>query len=183
MTATTKARALRLMAFDVDGVLTDGRLYFTQQGEAMKAFHTLDGQGIQLLRAAGVRPALITGRSSAIVEKRAEELGIELLFQGVTDKRACLLRLLEEQELAQEAAGFMGDDLIDLSAMRACAFAAAPANAHPFVRSHAAFVSLAQGGEGAVREVCDFILRAQDKFEAAVAPFLLPLGQADARPA
>jgi 3-deoxy-D-manno-octulosonate 8-phosphate phosphatase (KDO 8-P phosphatase) len=162
------------MAFDVDGVLTDGRLYFTHQGEAMKAFHTLDGKGIGLLRAAGIQPAIITGRSSAIVQKRAEELGITRVFQGVGDKRECLLRLLASLNLSRDAAGFMGDDLIDLPAMLACAFSAAPCNAHPAVRNRAAFVSLARGGEGAVREVCDFILQAQGKLDALILPYLTP---------
>jgi 3-deoxy-D-manno-octulosonate 8-phosphate phosphatase (KDO 8-P phosphatase) len=178
MSPQERAAPLRLMAFDVDGVMTDGRLYFGEGGQEYKAFHTLDGKGLKMLQAAGVTLAIITGRESGVVRRRADELGIARLFQGVEDKRACLARLLDELQIPWSAAGFMGDDLIDLPAMRACGFAAAPANAHPLVRAHAALVSSARGGEGAVREICDFILTAQGKLEAAQAPYL-GTGRAD----
>ncbi|MDR2679108.1 MAG: HAD hydrolase family protein [Zoogloeaceae bacterium] len=170
--ATHRAAAIRLMAFDVDGVLTDGRLYFSAEGEALKAFNTLDGQGFKLLQATGIAPVIITGRASGAVEKRMAGLGIEHCFQGVADKHTCLASLLKTLDIPWTAAGYMGDDLIDLAAMRACGFAAAPANAHESVRAQAHVVTGARGGEGAAREICDFLLKAQGKLETAVATCL-----------
>jgi 3-deoxy-D-manno-octulosonate 8-phosphate phosphatase (KDO 8-P phosphatase) len=169
-----RAAVLCLMVFDVDGVMTDGRLYYAEGDQEYKAFHTLDGKGLKMLQEAGLTLAIITGRRSGIVRRRAEELGITYLFEGVEDKRACLFALLEDLRLPASAAGYMGDDLIDLPAMLACGFSAAPANAHPLVRAQAGHVSAAKGGEGAVREICDFILAAQGKLDAAQAPYLLP---------
>ncbi|MDR1647952.1 MAG: HAD hydrolase family protein [Zoogloeaceae bacterium] len=164
----TRAAAIRLMAFDVDGVLTDGRLYFSADGETLKAFNTLDGQGFKLLQAAGIAPVILTGRTSGAVEKRMTGLGVEHCFQGVADKHACLASLLQTLNLPWTAAGYMGDDLIDLAAMRACGLAAAPANAHESARARAHIVTRARGGEGAAREICDLLLNAQGKLEAAV---------------
>jgi 3-deoxy-D-manno-octulosonate 8-phosphate phosphatase (KDO 8-P phosphatase) len=157
------------MAFDVDGVMTDGQLYFTGDGQESKAFHTLDGQGVKLLQMMGITPAIITGRHSGAVAVRAAGLGIEQVFQGVGDKRACLEELLTRLGLSWRESGYMGDDLIDLAALAACGFSAAPANAHAYVRARVDLVATAQGGAGAVREVCDFILAAQGKLDAALA--------------
>jgi 3-deoxy-D-manno-octulosonate 8-phosphate phosphatase (KDO 8-P phosphatase) len=166
------AARLKLMAFDIDGVLTDGRLYYGEDGQEWKAFNTLDGQGLRFLQLAGIELAIITGRNSGAVAARAANLEIRHLFQGVTDKRACLATLLERLKLSPDEAGYMGDDIVDLPVMRLAAFSAAPANAHPLVRKNARFVTKAGGGKGAAREVADFILTAQGKFESVLKPWL-----------
>lgn len=170
--ARSRAARLKLMAFDVDGVLSDGKLYYTDEGSEIKAFSTLDGHGMKMLRHAGIKLAIITGRTSGCVAHRAANLGIDLLFQGVEDKAATLRQLLRQLEFSAEEAGYMGDDVVDLPIMNLCGFSAAPANAHALVRRHARFVSEFGGGEGAVREVCEFVLLAQDKLGAALAPYL-----------
>ena len=177
MSATT----LKLMAFDVDGVMTDGRLYFTDDGSEVKAFHTLDGQGLKMLSGAGVQLAIITGRRSNCVAHRAHNLGIDLLFQGVRDKHAVLADLLVQLGLTFDQAGYMGDDVVDLPVMRACGFSAAPANAHPQVKQYATLVTQLKGGEGAVREVCDHLLAAQGRLDAALSPYLVTFPTATSR--
>jgi 3-deoxy-D-manno-octulosonate 8-phosphate phosphatase (KDO 8-P phosphatase) len=160
--------------------MTDGRLYFGEDGQEFKAFNTLDGKGMKMLQEAGIALAIITGRQSRIVERRARELGVIHLFQGVENKQECLSRLLDKLRLPWQAAGFMGDDLIDLPSMQACGFSAAPANAHPVVKARAMLVSNARGGEGAVREICDFILEAQGQLDAALLPCPGVSGHSDA---
>lgn len=157
---------LRFMAFDVDGVLTDGRLTYLPDGSETKTFYTLDGAGIRMLQKSGITVGWITGRSSAAVEHRAKNLGITHLAQGVNDKQKVLATWLTEAKLDFSAAGFMGDDLIDLAVMKACAFSAAPANAVAIVREHADLVTPERGGDGAVRTVCEYILKAQNKLDA-----------------
>jgi 3-deoxy-D-manno-octulosonate 8-phosphate phosphatase (KDO 8-P phosphatase) len=164
-----RASRVKMMIFDVDGVLTDGSLYFTAEGDTMKAFNSLDGHGIKMLASIGVQTAIITGRQSGIVAARARELGITHLYQGVADKRAALKELLDETGITEAQCGYMGDDWPDLEVMRVCGFAAAPANAHPEVIQRVHWVAQARGGHGAVREVCDAILRAQDRYDALLA--------------
>lgn len=176
MDAATRAARLRLMAFDVDGVLTDGSLYFSDDGVEIKAFHSQDGAGLKMLRDAGITVAIITGRSSRAVELRARNLGIERLYQGVHDKAACMQALLAELGLDAGAAGYMGDDVMDLPVMDDCGFSAAPADAHPAVQRRAALVTRRDGGRAAVREVCDFILEAQGRLDAGLAPYLPAAG-------
>lgn len=154
---------LKFMAFDVDGVLTDGKLTYLPDGSESKTFYTLDGAGIRMLQKAGITVGWITGRSSAAVEHRAKNLGITLLAQSVSDKRSVLATWLAEAGLDFSQAGFMGDDLIDLAVMKTCAFSAAPANAVAIVRQHATLTTAERGGEGAVRAVCEHILEAQGK--------------------
>ncbi|MCL2076371.1 MAG: phenylphosphate carboxylase subunit delta [Betaproteobacteria bacterium] len=166
------AARLKLMAFDIDGVLTDGCLYYGEDGKEWKAFNTLDGQGLRFLQQAGIELAVITGRTSGAVAARAANLEIRHLLQGVADKRACLVALLDSLNLSPEEAGYMGDDVVDLPVMRLCAFSAAPANAHPLVRKYALLVAKARGGEGAAREVSDFILTAQGKLDSVLKPWL-----------
>jgi 3-deoxy-D-manno-octulosonate 8-phosphate phosphatase (KDO 8-P phosphatase) len=166
--AAARAAGLRIMGFDVDGVLTDGRLYFGAQGEALKAFHVRDGAGIKMLQAAGLQVALVTGRESGIVRARAADLGITLVRQGVTNKRAVFAQLLEGLGLSFAQAGFMGDDGIDLPLMQACAFCAAPLDAHPDVLKAALYIPSAPAGQGAVRDVCEWILRAQNRMTPAL---------------
>ena len=154
---------LKFMAFDVDGVLTDGKLTYLPDGSETKTFYTLDGAGIRMLQKAGITVGWITGRSSPAVEHRARNLGITHLAQGVSDKHAVYATWLAAAGLDFTQAGFMGDDLIDLAVMKACAFSAAPANAVAVVREQADFVTTERGGDGAVRTVCEHILEAQNQ--------------------
>lgn len=168
----TKAQRIKLMAFDVDGVLSDGSLLYTDEGVELKAFNCLDGLGLHLLRQSGIRIAIITGRKTRCVEARMQSLGIDLLFQGIKDKLATMNGLLDDLGLRPDEAGFMGDDIIDLKVMAACGFAAAPADAQLLAKQHADLIASKAGGRGAVREVCEFILEAQGKLDAALAPYL-----------
>lgn len=172
ISATERAKQVRLMVFDVDGVLTDGRLRYGDEGEVMKAFHVLDGHGIKLLQQSGVNTAIISARQSPIVARRAADLGIGIVLQGIHDKRSAFEALLTKTDLSAQACGFMGDDVIDLPVMTRVVFAASVPNGHAEVRERAHYVAQARGGEGAVREVCDFILRAQGNYAAALAPYL-----------
>lgn len=172
MDAAKRASRVRLMGFDVDGVLTDGSLYFTPGGDEIKAFSSLDGHGLRMLAAAGVEIAIISGRTSRALELRAANLDIGELYMGVSDKRACMLGLLSRHGLEPAAAGYMGDDVVDLPVLRCCGFSAAPADAHQFVRAHVALVTGRPGGRGAVREACDFILQAQGRLDAMLASYL-----------
>lgn len=172
MDATNLASQLRLMAFDVDGVMTDGAIYYTDEGTELKAFNALDGAGLKMLEKAGITVAIITGRKAPCVELRARNLGITRLFQGVHDKAACVSAMLDELGFSPTQAGYMGDDVMDLAVMGLCGFSAAPANAHDSVLSRAALVTRKSGGHGAVREVCDFILSAQGKLDDVIAPWL-----------
>jgi len=166
--ARARARQLKLMIFDVDGVMTDGSLYFSERGEELKAFNIQDGHGVKMLRQYGVEVALITGRSSRAVELRAANLGITHLFQGAEDKRGAYAGLLEHLGLAAAQTGYMGDDLIDLPLLTRCGFAATVVAAPEAVRSRSHYVARAAGGHGAVREVCEFILDAQGLLERAI---------------
>ncbi|HTY03136.1 MAG TPA: phenylphosphate carboxylase subunit delta [Rhodocyclaceae bacterium] len=166
-----RAAGVRLMGFDVDGVMTDGRLYFSPNGDEMKAFFSRDGLGLKMLARAGVRLAIITGRDSPIVARRAENLGIDLVLQGVEDKRAAMARLLEQQGFDFSQAGYMGDDVVDLDVMTACGFSATVPDCHVEVRKVAAYVAKAAAGAGAVREVCELILDAQGSWGAALAAY------------
>ena len=170
--ALERARGLRLMAFDVDGVLTDGALYLTDGGEEMKRFHTLDGLGTKLLAGTGVELAIITGRNSRVVANRAAELGISRLFLGADDKLAVLESLRAELGLALDACGYMGDDLPDLPVLVRCGFAATVPDAPEAVRARAHYVSRRPGGGGAVREVCEVILAARGALDRAIGRYL-----------
>lgn len=166
-----KARNVRLMAFDIDGVMTDGRLFFSPQGDEMKTFFSRDGLGLKMLARSGVKLAIITGRDSPIVTHRAENLGIKLVFQGVEDKRGAMARLLEGEQLDFAQAGYMGDDVVDLGVMEACGFSATVADCHDTVRKIADYVASAPAGAGAVREVCELLLQAQGNWEKALAGY------------
>lgn len=161
--ALERARRLRLMLFDVDGVLTDGRLWYGPAGEALKAFHVLDGHGVKLLQQGGIAAGILSGRSSGAVALRAAELGVAHVLQGVEDKRPAFDRLLARLGLQAAEAGYMGDDLPDLPVLSRCGLACAPRSAHAEVRRGAHYVADADGGRGAVREVCDYVLRAQGR--------------------
>ena len=167
-----RASRLKLMAFDVDGVLTEGSLFFTDQGIEFKAFFGPDGLGMRMLQKAGIALAIITGRNAPCVDVRMKNLGIDLVFQGIDDQLGTLQTLLAKLGIQADEAGFMGDDLIDLRAMAACGFSATPADSQDRVKSYARLISTKNGGRGAVREVCEFILDAQGKLDAALAPYL-----------
>ena len=167
-----RAKRIRLAIFDVDGVLTDGRLYLSDSGEEMKAFDTQDGHGMKMLQACGVSIAIITGRNSRCVELRAKNLGIPLLFQGVSDKLSVYRDLLASLGLDPAETAYMGDDLVDLPVLRRCGFALAVPDAPDIVRQHAHYVTRKRGGRGAVREACEFLMRMQDKFDEQLAGYL-----------
>ena len=167
-----RARNVRLLVLDVDGVLTDGKLYFLADGSEAKAFSTLDGQGIKMLMNSGVNVAIITGRTSSIVERRATNLGIKHLIQGREDKRIALDELLATLQLSYDAVAYLGDDLPDLAAIRCVTLGVAVANANPFVRQHAHAVTALRGGEGAARALCEFIMAGQDTLSTAQNPYL-----------
>ena len=161
-----RAAKIRLAVFDVDGTLTDGRLWYSEGGHETKVFHVHDGLGLKRLQANGVQVAIITARISHPVSLRAEELDIAHVYQGQSDKRACLLELIDALKLTPEQVAFIGDDLPDLPPMHIVGLAVAVANAHPWVAEQAHWQTGKRGGEGAAREVCDLILHAQGKSDA-----------------
>lgn len=167
-----RAQAVRLAVFDVDGVLTDGRLYMNDAGEEIKAFHTLDGHGLKMLNATGIELAIITGRTSKSVELRARNLGFAYLFQGVEDKLAKFTELMHSLNIEASATAFMGDDVVDLPCLIRAGLAIAVPAAPALVRRHAHYVTEAQGGMGAVREACELIMRAQGTLDAQLAKYL-----------
>ena len=159
-----KAQGIRVVFFDVDGVLTDGGLYFSAEGEALKRFHTLDGHGIKLLMQAGIVPAVISGRDSAALRKRLAALGVSHIRLGAEDKRPAAEALLAELGLDWRQAAAMGDDWPDLPVMTRVALACAPPHAHAEARAVAHHVTHAQAGQGAARELCDLILIANGHY-------------------
>ena len=167
-----KAARIRLLALDVDGVLTDGRLYFSEDGNELKTFDTQDGHGIKMLQQAGVICAIITGRTTKLVQRRAANLGIGHLLQGREDKLVALRELIVPLGIALDEVAYAGDDWPDLPAIRAAGLGVTVANAHVAVREHADYVTTLAGGRGAVRELCDLILQAQGQYDTALAPYL-----------
>ena len=159
-----KAQGIRVAFFDVDGVLTDGGLYLSDQGESLKRFHILDGLGLQLLQRAGITPAVITGRDSAPLRARLGALGIEHVHYGTEDKAPAAAKTLATLGLDWEQAAAIGDDWPDLPVLRRCALAAAPSNAHAEVKAIAHHVTAAAGGHGAAREFCDLLLVASGRY-------------------
>ncbi|HKO88738.1 MAG TPA: 3-deoxy-D-manno-octulosonate 8-phosphate phosphatase [Burkholderiales bacterium] len=170
--AAARAKPLRFMAFDVDGVLTDGSLYLSDSGEELKVFNTLDGQGLKFLQEDGIELALITARNSKVVAHRAANLGITRLHQGIEDKLACFDRIRSELGLQWAECGYMGDDLPDLRILCRCGFSAAPANAAEALHSRVHYLSKSRGGQGAVRDVVDHILRSRGTLDKTIARYL-----------
>lgn len=154
-----RCRAIRLLLLDVDGVLSDGRIIYDDHGIETKAFDVKDGHGIKLLQRAGLRVGIITGRQSRLVEIRAAELGIEILHQGVKDKLEPYRKILGESGLSDAEVAYVGDDVVDLPILRRVGFAAAVADAVEDIKSHVHYVCRRPGGRGAVREVCDLLLK------------------------
>lgn len=167
-----KLQPIALAVFDVDGVLTDGKLNFLADGSEVKNFNTLDGLGIKLLAQAGIRTAIITGRSSPQVERRAQALGIDYLYQGREDKLTALQELWSDTGFTAEQTAYIGDDLPDLAAIRAAGFGATVNGGHPYVAQHADWCTLRTAGNGAGREFCETILSGQNKLEAIYSEFL-----------
>ncbi len=167
-----RAKKTKLLVLDVDGVLTDGHIIFGRDGELMKNFHSHDGLGIALAHQAGMKTAIITGRESQIVHLRSVELKIKDVHQGARDKVEALSVLLTKYSLRPEEAAYVGDDLLDLSIMRQVGLACAVANAVPEVKQHAHFITTKQGGQGAVREVVEFILKTQGKWDDIINTYL-----------
>ena len=166
-----RAARVKVMIFDVDGVLTDGSLTYDANGEITKTFFVLDGLGIQLLNRTGVRTAIISARRSPIVDRRASDLGITHVFQGQHDKRLAFAELLEQTGVTAEECGYIGDDVIDLPLLTRVGFAVTVPSGHPEVQHRAHYVTKNAGGRGAVREVCDMVMRAQGSYEQALAPY------------
>ena len=169
---SSRAKLIRLMAFDVDGVMTDGGLYLSDSGEEFKRFNSLDGHGLKMLRASGVEVAIITGRASRCVAARAENLGIAHVFQGVENKLETMIGLLNKLKLPRDAAAYMGDDVVDLSVMRHVGLAISVPESPQLVREHSDYVTQRGGGHGAVREACELLMSAQGTLDAQLAPYL-----------
>ncbi len=163
---------IKLLLLDVDGVLTDGRLFFGNTSKEIKAFNTLDGHGIKMLQKTGVKVGIITGRTSNIVARRANDLGITPLIQGREDKWQALTEFLQDQSFTFDEIAYMGDDWPDLSVMTRVGLALSVPNGHFSVKERAHWVSANRGGEGAVREACDLIMQAQGTFNSALSHYL-----------
>lgn len=166
-----RAATIRLLLLDVDGVLTSGQLFYGEHGEVMKAFNTLDGQGIKLLQQNGIEVGIISGRKSAALERRAAALGITLMAQGREDKGNALDELLHTNPYPLDQIAYVGDDLPDLLVMRRIGLPITVPNAHDSVHHCAALCTTRAGGEGAVRDVADFLLRTQGKYDQALRAF------------
>ena len=158
------AQSIRVAFFDVDGVLTDGGIYFAEQGEALKRFHILDGLGLKLLQRAGITPAVITGRDSPALRARLTALGVTHVHYGTEDKRPAAESVLAALGCDWSQAAAMGDDWPDLPVLTRCALAVAPPNAHAEVKQRAGYVTQAAGGHGAAREFCDLLLVASGRY-------------------
>ncbi|WP_298634650.1 HAD-IIIA family hydrolase [uncultured Umboniibacter sp.] len=172
MSATDLAKDICFVVTDVDGVLTNGQLMFTAQGEQFKNFNTLDGHGIKLLQSEGIEVAIITGRTSEMVLKRATDLGIKTIIQGREDKWIPLQEMLAERNLQPKQVAYVGDDWPDLACIRRVGLGVAVANADEAVKAHADYITERRGGEGAFREVASLILKAQDRYDRVLEKWL-----------
>ena len=166
-----RAKKIKCVIFDVDGVMTDGGLGIGDDGQEYKNFHSLDGLGMKLLKATGVEMAIITGRTSNVVKKRAESTGIAHFYQGVEDKLVAFNDLLQKMHLKADEVAFMGDDVVDAPAMLRCGLALSVPSAHRLLKPHAHYITQAPAGRGAVREVCERIMQAQGTFDNQMAQF------------
>ena len=168
----SRAKLIRLVAFDVDGIMTDGGLFLSDSGEEFKRFNSLDGHGVKMLRASGVEVAIITGRTSRCVEIRAQDLGISHVYQGAAHKHDALVELLDKLKLSRDVTAYMGDDVVDLCVMRHVGLAISVPESPELVRQHSHYVTRRNGGHGAVREACEMIMSAQGTLAAQLAPYL-----------
>jgi len=167
-----RARQIRLVIFDVDGVLTDGSLFIGDDGKEYKAFNSRDGHGMSMLQSTGVTLAIITGRTSKSVRIRMRGLGIEHVYQGRNDKLAAYEELKESLQLGDEQIAYVGDDLLDLPIMRKVGLSIAVADAHTLTRQHSHWQTRSPGGRGAAREVCELVMEAQDTLDQMTARYL-----------
>lgn len=165
-------RQVRLLSLDVDGVLTDGCLYFTNTGEELKTFSSQDGHAIKMLQQGGIAVAIITGRRSHLVTRRARELGIAPVFQAARDKRLAFAELQRRSGLDATQIAHVGDDIPDLPVLRLAGLAIAVANRNPVLDEHVHYITRRPGGAGAVQEVCELILRSQQRWDQVLAPYL-----------
>ncbi|AUZ05496.2 MULTISPECIES: KdsC family phosphatase [Vitreoscilla] len=168
-----RAKAIKLLILDVDGVLTNGEIYITAQGEEIKAFNTLDGHGLKMLQKTGVQLAIITGRDAAGVGHRVRGLGIDHYLAGIHDKRTAYLNLIAQLGLSQEQCAYVGDDVVDLPVMVRCGLPIAVPSAHNWVIHYADYVTQAAAGLGAVREACEMIMWAQGSLQDALTEYVL----------
>ncbi len=166
-----RAKKIKLIIFDVDGVLTDGGLTIGDDGQEYKTFNTQDGLGMKLLKNSGVQMAIITGRTSNVVKQRAEGTGVTHFYQGVDDKLVAYKDLIAKLNLQPEQTAFMGDDVVDMPPMLRCGLSVAVPAAPKSVLTHAHYITTKEGGKGAVREVCELIMQAQNTLETQMAPF------------
>ncbi|WP_018508536.1 KdsC family phosphatase [Thiobacillus thioparus] len=167
-----RAQKIKLVAFDVDGVMTDGTLFLADDGQEYKGFNSLDGHGLKMLNGSGVELAIITGRNSRVVEHRARNLGIGIVHQGAHDKLVVYEALCRELNLDCEATAYMGDDVVDLPVMRRAGLAITVPAAPELVKAYSHYTTTREAGHGAVREACEFLMRAQGTLDAALAPYL-----------
>ncbi len=169
---TAKAKNIKLIILDVDGVMTDGRIILDNEGNEFKAFHVRDGHGIKMAVRAGLHIAIITGRTSKVVERRAKELGITEVYQGTFKKTSIYESLLQKYKCSDEETAFMGDDIVDTGLLSRAGLSAVPADADEEAKKRAAFVSLKEGGRGAVREFIDFILKSSGLWNKVSGEFI-----------
>lgn len=167
----TRAKKIKVMIFDIDGVMTDGGLTIGDDGQEYKTFHSHDGLGLKMLKKSGVEMAIITGRSSKVVSKRAENIGIEHLYQGIENKLEAYNDLIKKLGVSPKETAFMGDDIVDVPPMLRCGLAISVPAAFDSVKERAHYVTTRQAGKGAVREVCELLMRAQGTFDAITAPY------------
>ncbi|WP_309045425.1 KdsC family phosphatase [Marinobacter sediminicola] len=167
-----KAAGIKLVALDVDGIMSDGKIYFSANGDELKGFNILDGLGLKQLMAAGITVAVITGRSSPLTEKRMHDLKIPHLMQGREDKKIALQELVSTLNIEPKAIAYMGDDLPDLPAIRFSGLGVTVPNGYWLVKEHADYCTQAAGGHGAVRELCDLLLTARGHLNATLTPYL-----------
>jgi 3-deoxy-D-manno-octulosonate 8-phosphate phosphatase (KDO 8-P phosphatase) len=161
-----KMAGIKLLLLDVDGILTDGRIIYDNQGNELKAFDVKDGHGLKMVQRAGIKTGIITGRSSEVVKRRAQELGFDILYQGALNKLEPYLEILAEHGLTNEQVAYVGDDVVDLPVLRRVGFSATVADAVEDVLPLVDYVTKRPGGRGAVREICDMLIRASGQWDA-----------------
>jgi len=167
-----KSKKIRLLICDVDGVMTDGGLFFGDDGQEYKAFNSLDGHGLKMLQDSGVKVGIITGRTSNVVLHRMKNLGINIIYQGQLDKLVAFKQVQIDHDVLPEEIAYIGDDVIDLPIMLRVGLGIAVDNAHSLVKEHADFITEKSGGHGAVREICELIMKGQGNYESRMATYL-----------
>lgn len=171
-TIDERAKKIKVLVLDVDGIMTNGGLGLSDDGQEFKIFHSHDGLGLKLIRNTGIRIGLITGRDSQVVVKRAENIKATHVYQGVDDKLEVFYTLLKEMGVSAEECVFMGDDVIDIPPMRRCGLGVTVPHAMPLVKEYAHYITSKEAGHGAIREVCELIMKAQGTFDAQMSKFL-----------